>query len=64
MRFREKKCGSDVWLIKDGRKINAKSLVSIMSLGVRSGEQVTLEVEPTDPETLDRLAALLESMRE
>lgn len=35
-----------------------------MSLGVRSGEQVTLEVEPTDPETLDRLAALLESMRE
>ena len=42
---------SSIWLESDNRKMNAKSLLGIMSLGIVSGASVTLSAVGTDEET-------------
>ena len=42
---------SSIWLESDNRKMNAKSLLGIMSLGIVSGATVTLSAVGTDAET-------------
>ena len=42
---------SSIWLESDNRKMNAKSLLGIMSLGIVSGASVTLSAVGTDAET-------------
>lgn len=39
---------SDVFLEKDGKKVNAKSIMGLMSLAVSAGSVVTLTVEGKD----------------
>ena len=41
---------SSVWLESDNRKMNAKSLLGIMSLGIVPGAQVTLTAMGSDEE--------------
>ena len=41
---------STVWLQSENRKMNAKSLLGIMSLGVITGATVTLSAEGSDAE--------------
>lgn len=41
---------SDVFLEKDGKKVNAKSIMGLMSLAVSSGSVVTLIVDGKDEE--------------
>lgn len=51
---------SSVWLESDNRKMNAKSLLGIMSLGIVTGATVTITVSGNDEqEALDALEALL-----
>lgn len=33
---------------KEGRRVNAKSMLALLSLGVRSGDQITFHMEGTD----------------
>ena len=40
-----------IWLTSENRKMNAKSLLGIMSLGVITGATVILEASGTDEET-------------
>jgi catabolite repression HPr-like protein len=47
---------SDVFLEKDGKKVNAKSIMGLMSLAVSSGSTITIQVEGHDED--DALAAL------
>ncbi|MCF6138680.1 HPr family phosphocarrier protein [Alkalihalobacillus berkeleyi] len=41
---------SDVFLEKDGKKVNAKSIMGIMSLAIASGATVTIMTDGKDEE--------------
>ena len=50
-----------IWLESDNRKMNAKSLLGIMSLGIITGAVVTLSASGTDAEeAVNALEALLQ----
>ncbi len=52
---------SMIWLESGNRKMNAKSLLGIMSLGIVTGTEVTLTAEGTDAEAaVTALEALLQ----
>lgn len=51
---------SQVWLIKDGQRINARSILGLMMMGIEQGARVTIEVEgPDENEVLQRLIDLI-----
>jgi len=39
---------SDVYLISGNKKVNAKSIMGMMGMGMRSGESVTIQTEGID----------------
>ena len=41
---------SDVWLTRNGRRINAKSIMGVMMLAARKGPKVLLEADGEDEE--------------
>ncbi len=51
---------SSIWVVKDERKVNAKSLLGVLSLGITRGTVVTVVADGTDEneavETLNELA--------
>jgi phosphocarrier protein len=47
---------SDVWLTRNGRRINAKSIMGVMMLAAGKGAKITLEAEGSDEH--DAVAAL------
>ncbi len=50
-----------IWIESDNRKMNAKSLLGIMSLGIITGAEVTLSATGPDAEAaVDALEALLQ----
>lgn len=50
------------WVEKDDRKVNAKSLLGVLSLGIAKGMTVTLLADGQDEDAaLDGLAALINS---
>lgn len=52
---------SSIWLESENRKMNAKSLLGIMSLGIVTGADVTLSATgPDAQEAVDALEALLQ----
>lgn len=54
----EFECG--IWLESENRKMNAKSLLGIMSLGIVTGATVTLSADGSDSEAaVNALEALL-----
>lgn len=51
---------SSIWLENENRKMNAKSLLGIMSLGIVTGTTVTLSAEgPDEEEAVNALETLL-----
>ncbi len=52
---------SSIWLESDNRKMNAKSLLGIMSLGIVTGTTVTLVASgPDETEAVNALEELLQ----
>ena len=52
---------SSVWLESENRKMNAKSLLGVMSMGVVTGASVTLSANGADEESaVNALEALLQ----
>lgn len=50
-----------IWLESENRKMNAKSLLGIMSLGIVTGASVTLSADGSDAEdAINALEALLQ----
>lgn len=39
---------SDVFLVHNGKEVNLKSILGVMSLGIGSGEELTIRAEGTD----------------
>ncbi|MBO5041459.1 MAG: HPr family phosphocarrier protein [Clostridia bacterium] len=53
---------STIWVEKEDRKVNAKSLLGVLSLGIAKGMTITLIAEgPDENEALAGLAALIDS---
>lgn len=53
---------STIWLTKDDRKVNAKSLLGVLYLGVARGDSVVVTAEgPDEQEAVDALDALIAS---
>ena len=53
---------SSVWIEKDERKVNAKSLLGVLSLGIAKGMTVTLIADgPDEDAAISGLVELIES---
>ncbi len=53
---------SNIWVEKDGRRVNAKSLLGVLSLGVTRGTSISLIAEGEDEESaVNELTDLVES---
>ena len=53
---------SQVFMSRNGRRINAKSIMGVMMLAAAKGSTVTLETDGDDEvQAMDALAALIES---
>ncbi len=53
---------SSIWVEKDDRKVNAKSLLGVLSLGIAKGMTVTLIAEGQDESlAIDGLIALVQT---
>ncbi|MBO4979263.1 MAG: HPr family phosphocarrier protein [Clostridia bacterium] len=51
-----------IWVEKDDRRVNAKSLLGVLSLGIAQGMTVTLIADGQDEETaLDGLVELIQT---
>ncbi len=49
---------SSIWVVKDERKVNAKSLLGVLSLGITRGTEVSLVADGNDEE--EALASLIQ----
>lgn len=59
---RANRYASSITIIKDGKRANGKSLLNVMALGARNGDEVTLVIEGEDEaEAAADLRALFES---
>ena len=51
---------SEVWLSRNGRRVNAKSIMGVMMLAAGKGAKVTLETDgPDETEAMEALVALI-----
>lgn len=55
------KFSSDIQVTKDDRTVNAKSILSVLTLGANQGSEITLHAEGEDADAaLEELVALIE----
>ena len=53
---------SEVWISRDGRRVNAKSIMGVMMLAAAKGSTVTLETDgPDEHEAIDAIVHLIET---
>lgn len=53
---------SSIWIEKDDRKVNAKSLLGVLSLGIAQGMSVTIVADGSDENAaVDGLITLIET---
>jgi phosphocarrier protein HPr len=53
---------ADVTVTKDGREVNAKSVLSVLTLDCHHGDEIVIRIEGEDAEApLDELVRLVES---
>lgn len=53
---------STIWLEKDDRRVNAKSLLGVLSLGANGGSNIRIIADgPDEKEAVEGLSALIES---
>ena len=54
------KYSSDVWIERNGRKVNAKSIMGVMMLAAGKGSRVVLEINgPDENDAMQALTALI-----
>lgn len=52
---------SKIWIIKDGEKVDAASIIDILTLACPKGSQITLKIDdPSDLDILNDIAKLIE----
>ena len=56
---------SEIWLVKDGKRFSAASLIDVMRANVDCGATVTLEANGSDAEAaVERLAQLVREFKD
>jgi phosphocarrier protein HPr len=56
---------SEIWLVKDGQRFSASSLIDVMRANLDQGATVSLEAEGADAETaVERLAELIRGFKD
>lgn len=56
------KFASEIWIERNGRRVNAKSIMGVMMLAAAKGAIVTLEANgPDEAAAIDALTALVEN---
>ena len=55
--------GCQVWLSRNGRRVNAKSIMGVMMLAAGKGSRITVETEGADAEAALRVLTALISAR-
>ncbi|MBQ4517802.1 MAG: HPr family phosphocarrier protein [Clostridia bacterium] len=51
---------SGIWVEKNGRRVNAKSLLGVLSLGITKGTKITVIADGTDEEdAIEALSGLI-----
>ena len=59
---RAKEFKSSIWVEKDERRVNAKSLLGVLSLGIVKGTKINIVADGSDQEeAVNTLVALIES---
>ncbi|MDZ4141595.1 MAG: HPr family phosphocarrier protein [Methylotenera sp.] len=54
------KFASEIWIARNGRRVNAKSIMGVMMLAAAKGAVITLEANGADEQTaIDALTALI-----
>jgi len=54
------KFNSEIWISRNGRRVNAKSIMGVMMLAASKGSEVTLEASGSDEqEAINALSALI-----
>ena len=52
---------ANVWMVKDGERVDAASILDILTLAGTKGSKIRIEIEnPSDSDILDEMAALIE----
>ena len=53
--------GSEIWIERNGRRVNAKSIMGVMMLAASKGSKITIEATgPDEAAALQALAALID----
>ena len=53
---------ASIWVEKEERRVNAKSLLGVLSLGITKGSSIVISAEgPDEEEAVNALCALIES---
>ena len=53
---------SSIWVEKEERRVNAKSLLGVLSLGITKGSNIVISAEgPDEEEAVNALCSLIES---
>jgi phosphocarrier protein HPr len=53
---------SEVWIARNGRRVNAKSIMGVLMLAAGKGSTVTVDADgPDEQAALDAIAALIET---
>jgi phosphocarrier protein len=53
---------SEVWIARNGRRVNAKSIMGVLMLAAGKGSTVTVDADgPDEQAALEAIAALIES---
>ncbi|MBW1696265.1 MAG: HPr family phosphocarrier protein [Deltaproteobacteria bacterium] len=56
------KAASNVWIVKDGNKVDASSVVNILTLACEKGAKITIEIDdPADTHILRNIQKLIEN---
>ncbi len=56
---------SDVFLEKDGKRVNAKSILGLLTLGISQGDKIEVITDGADEqEGLDKLVDLIENLKD
>ncbi len=54
-------CECNVTIAKDGKVVDAKRILGVMSLGVKKGQEIVLQTDGADEdEAMDKLSAFLQ----
>ncbi|ACB08991.1 MULTISPECIES: HPr family phosphocarrier protein [unclassified Thermotoga] len=59
------KLKSDIFIVKEGKEANAKSILQVLAMGIKQGDEIILRASGEDEEeAIKRLTELLENLAE